>query len=352
MSPHISQTDNNDRSWLKIIGNYNRPAISRSTWQLINTFLPYVILWFLMYFSLSISYWLVLLLAFPAAGFLIRLFIIFHDCGHGSFYPSKKANDTLGYLIGVLSFTPYYRWHHAHQIHHKTSGNLDKRGAGDVWTLTVDEYLKLSKSRRRIYQIYRHPLVMFGLGAGLMFFLANRFTRKHFTSKEKISVYMTNLGLMVFGTGMSLLIGVKAFLLIQLPVMYIAATAGVYLFYIQHQFPDVIWAHEKDWNYKTMALEGSSFLKLPKILQFFSGNIGFHHIHHLSSKIPNYKLEKCHKENSLFRNIKPLTFWASFRCLKLRLWNEENQRLISFRQLKLSRIRKDPGVLISNRFIN
>jgi len=340
MSLLNSTPDNSDRSWLKIIGNYNRPAISRSTWQLINTFVPYVILWFLMYFSYSVSYWLVLLLTIPAAGFLIRLFIIFHDCGHGSFFPSKKTNDTIGILIGVLTFTPYYRWHHAHQIHHKTAGNLDKRGAGDVWTLTVAEYKQASKSRRRFYRIYRHPLVMFGLGAGLMFILGNRFTRKHFEPKEKMSVYITNIGLLVFGSGMSLLIGVKAFLLIQLPVMYIAATAGVYLFYIQHQFPDVRWAHEEDWDYKRMALEGSSFLKLPRILQFFSGNIGFHHIHHLSSKIPNYKLEKCHKENSLFSDIKPLTFWKSFSCLKLRLWNEEKQQLISFRQYRLSVIGK------------
>jgi acyl-lipid omega-6 desaturase (Delta-12 desaturase) len=341
MPLQINRSDNTDRSWMKIIGNYNRPAISRSTWQLLNTFIPYIILWGLMYFSLSVSYWLALLLTIPAAGFLIRLFIIFHDCGHGSFYPSKKANDILGYLIGVLSFTPYNRWHHAHQIHHKTAGNLDKRGAGDVWTLTVAEYEQSSKGRQRMYRIYRNPLVMFGLGAGLMFLLANRFTRKHFEPKEKISVYMTNLGLLVFGTGMSLLIGVKAFLIIQIPVMYMAATAGVYLFYIQHQFPDVIWARQEDWDYKRMALEGSSFLKLPRILQFFSGNIGFHHIHHLSSKIPNYKLEKCHKENPMFCDIKPVTFYESFRCLKLRLWNEENQKLISFRQLKLSTIRKD-----------
>jgi acyl-lipid omega-6 desaturase (Delta-12 desaturase) len=336
MSPLNILPDTNDRSWLRIIGNYNRPAISRSSWQLINTFVPYVILWFLMYFSYSVSYWLVLLLTIPSAGFLIRLFIIFHDCGHGSFFLSKKANDTLGFLIGVLTFTPYYRWHHAHHIHHKTAGNLDKRGAGDVWTLTVDEYRQASKNRRRFYRIYRHPLVMFGLGAGLMFIIGNRFTRKLFEPKEKMSVYLTNTVLFAFSIGMSLLIGLKAFLLIQLPVMYVAATAGVYLFYIQHQFPDVIWAHDKDWDYKTMALEGSSFLKLPGILQFFSGNIGFHHIHHLSSKIPNYKLEKCHKENSLFRDIKPITFFESFRCLRLRLWNEEKQQLISFRQYKLS----------------
>jgi omega-6 fatty acid desaturase (delta-12 desaturase) len=294
-----------------------------------------------MFLCFSVSYWLVLALTIPAAGFLIRLFIIFHDCGHGSFYPSKKANDVLGYLIGVLAFTPYHRWHHAHYIHHKTAGNLDKRGAGDVWTLTVTEYKQLSKGRRRMYRIYRHPLVMFGLGAGLMFIFANRFTRKNFDSKEKMSVYLTNLGLLVFGIGISLLIGIKAFLLIQLPVMYFAATAGVYLFYIQHQFPGVRWTHEEDWDYKLIALEGSSFLKLPKILQFFSGNIGFHHIHHLSSKIPNYKLEKCHKENVMFKDIKPLTFLGSLRCLKLRLWNEEKQQLISFRQFRLLYVGKD-----------
>jgi acyl-lipid omega-6 desaturase (Delta-12 desaturase) len=323
-----------DRSWLKVIANYKYPEISHSTWQLINTFIPYVILWVAMCLSFSVSYWLVLLLTIPAAGFLIRLFIIFHDCGHGSFLPSKRANDLIGVFLGILTFTPYFRWHHAHMIHHRTSGNLDKRGTGDVWTLTVEEYRESSKNRRRAYRIYRHPLVMFGIGAALMFFISNRFTRKHFEQKERMSVYVTNLGLLVFATGMSLLIGFKAFLMIQLPVMYFAATAGVYLFYIQHQFPDVKWVRDKEWDYKTVALEGSSFLKLPKILQFFSGNIGFHHIHHLSSKIPNYKLEKCHRENELFRDIKPVSFIESFRCLKLRLWNEEKQRLVSFRDVR------------------
>lgn len=334
MTTTNSLTGNADRSWLKVIANYKYPEISHSVWQLINTFIPYVALWVAMYFSLSVSYWLVLLLTIPAAGFLIRLFIIFHDCGHGSFLQSKRANDTIGILIGILTFTPYYRWHHAHMIHHRTAGNLDKRGTGDVWTLTVEEYLKLSASKKRAYRIYRHPLVMFGIGAGLMFFLSNRFTRKHFEQKERMSVYITNLGLVLFAAGMSFLIGFKAFLLIQLPVMYIAATAGVFLFYVQHQFPDVRWVREEEWDYKTIALSGSSFLKLPKILQFFSGNIGFHHIHHLSSKIPNYKLEKCHKENDLFRDIKPVTFAESFSCLKLRLWNEEKQRLVSFREMR------------------
>ncbi|HEX7411094.1 MAG TPA: fatty acid desaturase [Bacteroidales bacterium] len=331
-----SLTDNADRSWLKVISNYKYPEISRSMWQLINTFIPYVILWVAMYYCLSISYWLVLLLTIPASGFLIRLFIIFHDCGHGSFLPSKRANDIIGILIGILAFTPYFRWHHAHMIHHRTAGNLDKRGSGDVWTLTVEEYRKLSKSRQRAYRIYRHPLVMFGIGAALMFFFSNRFTRKHFELKERVSVYLTNLALLLFATVISFLIGLKAFLLIQMPVMYFAATAGVYLFYVQHQFPDVQWVRDKEWDYKTIALEGSSFLKLPKILQFFSGNIGFHHIHHLSSKIPNYKLEKCHRENELFKDIKPLTFAESFRCLKLRLWYEEKQRLVSFKELRLA----------------
>jgi len=331
-----SLANNGDRTWLKVISNYKYPEISRSIWQLINTFIPYVLLWVAMYYSLSVSYWLTLLLTIPAAGFLIRLFIIFHDCGHGSFFKSKRANDTIGILIGVLAFTPYYHWHHAHMIHHRTAGNLDKRGTGDVWTLTVEEYEKLSRRRKRAYRIYRHPLVMFGVGAALMFFFSNRFTRKHFEQKERMSVYLTNLGLVIFTIGMSYLIGFKAFLMIQLPIMYFAATTGVYLFYVQHQFPEVQWVRDDAWDYKRIALEGSSFLKLPRVLQFFSGNIGFHHIHHLSSKIPNYKLEKCHKENELFRDIKPVTFAQSFRCLKLRLWNEEKQRLVSFKEVRLA----------------
>lgn len=321
-----------DKSWLKLIANYKNPSVRSSIWQLINTLIPYASLWILMGWVISFSWWFVLPLAIVAAGFTVRLFIIFHDCGHGSFFNSKRANDSVGVLMGILTFTPYYRWHHAHLIHHRTAGNLDKRGVGDVWTLTVEEYKNLSNRRRLIYRIYRNPFIMFGIGASLMFLVMNRFTRKGFGRKEKISVYVTNLGIAALAAGISLLIGFKVYLLIQIPVIYFAATAGVYLFYIQHQFPDVQWYRDEQWDYSTVAINGASYLKLPKILQWFTGNIGFHHIHHLSSKIPNYKLEKCHKENEQFHAVTPVTFLNSFYSLRLRLWDEERRQLVSYRQ--------------------
>ena len=326
-----TKTDS-DKSWLKLVIRYVNPSVRSSVWQLVNTLVPYIILWILMAYAIRVSWWLVLPLAILASGFTVRLFIIFHDCGHGSFFKSKRANDTLGIILGILTFTPYHRWHHAHAIHHRTTGNLDKRGVGDVWTLTVDEYKKLSRKRQFMYRVYRNPFIMFGLGAGLVFLVMNRFTRRGFTRKERISVYVANIGLALLATGISLIIGFKSFLLIQIPVMYFAATAGVFLFYVQHQFPDVHWYRDKDWDYSTVAINGSSYLKLPKVLQWFSGNIGFHHIHHLSSKIPNYKLEQCHRENEAFQQVIPVTFISSMKSLSLRLWDENRQQLVSYRQ--------------------
>jgi acyl-lipid omega-6 desaturase (Delta-12 desaturase) len=323
-----------ENPWVKIIAKYRNPSLTLSWWQLANTFIPYVLLWGLMVWSLSISYWLTWVFIIPAAGFTIRLFIIFHDCGHGSYFKSQRMSDIIGYFLGVLTFTPYDRWHHAHSIHHRTAGNLDKRGTGDVWTLTVKEYLELPKKQQLYYRIYRNPFIMFGIGAALVFFLGNRFTRKNFTSKERNSVYLTNLGIIILASILCYTIGWKAYLMIQFPVMYVAAVAGVYMFYVQHQFDEVHWSDEKNWDFKEVALQGSSFFKLPKVLQWFTGNIGFHHIHHLSFKIPNYYLEACHKESPVFQSTKPITLFRSFRTLRLRLWNEETRRLVGFRNLK------------------
>ncbi|HPG33588.1 MAG: fatty acid desaturase [Lentimicrobium sp.] len=323
---------NVDKSWLKLISAYKTPSVRSSIWQLLNTLIPYIGLWILMVYLITISWWLVLPVSILAAGFTVRLFIIFHDCGHGAFFKSKSANDFVGIILGILTFTPYFRWHHAHLIHHRTAGNLDKRGVGDVWTLTVDEYKSLSRNKRWMYRVYRNPLIMFGLGAGLVFLVMNRFTRKGFNRKERLSVYITNLGIAGLATGISLLIGLNSYLLIQIPVMYFAATAGVFLFYVQHQFPDVHWYRDNEWNYSTVAINGASYLKFPALLQWFSGNIGFHHIHHLSSKIPNYKLEKCHKENEAFQKVVPVTFLTSMKSLRLRLWDEERKQLVTYRQ--------------------
>lgn len=312
---------------------YNQPDLRKSIWQISNTLLPYLALWYLMIRSLEYSYWITLFLALIASGFLIRLFIIFHDCGHGSFFKSTKANTIVGMTCGILSFTPYYKWHKQHQGHHQTTVNLDKRGVGDVWTMTVEEYLKSSKWKRFVYKCFRNPLVLFTVGPLYVIFIQNRVSKKNITAKEKWNIYFTNAVMLVIAAGMSLLIGLKAYLLIQLPVLIISHSIGIWLFYIQHQFEDVSWNRSSSWDYKTAAIEGSSFLKLPAILQWFTGNIGFHHLHHLSPRIPNYNLEKCQNENDMFQEVKPITLFDTFKALRLSLWDEANRQLIRIRKI-------------------
>ena len=306
----------------------------KSSWQLINSFLPYMMLVTAMYFSLTISYWLTLILAIPAAGFMVRIFIIFHDCGHGSFFASRRINTLIGFVAGLITFAPYYHWNHKHAVHHATSGDLDRRGMGDVWTLTVREYQELSKKDRFVYQFFRNPLVMLLLGPPYMFLISNRFVTGKATARDRYYVYATNLALagMIIIAGLT--IGVKAYLLIQLPIIMIGGGAGIWLFYVQHQFEDVYWARQEHWDYQQAAVQGSSFYKLPKVLQWFSGNIGFHHVHHFSARIPNYNLELCHNELPAFRNVKPLTLSASLKCIKYRLWDEENNRLVGYKDLR------------------
>lgn len=332
--PYNQGGDSKNNSWIQIIQKYNNPDLRQSIWQIINSLGPYLLLWYLMYLSLDISYWITLGVALLAAGFLVRVFIIFHDCGHGSFFNSRRTSIIIGTILGSLTFTPYNRWHLDHSIHHTTVGNLDKRGIGDVWTLTVEEYKKLTTGKKLAYRLYRSPIILFGIAPFILFVILFRFTKPSMKKPERWSVYITNLILLALTSGLCLLIGIKPFLMIQLPVILIASSAGVWLFYVQHQFDDVVWTRQDDWDYKTMALEGSSYLKLPRILQWFSGNIGFHHIHHLSPKIPNYNLEKCHRENKIFEQIKPLTFLSGLQTGRLRLWNEQQKRLISFKEFK------------------
>lgn len=286
--------------------------------------------------SLQYSYWITLLLSVVAAGFLIRLFIIFHDCGHGSFFRSRKANDIVGRITGILTFTPYFKWHQQHRIHHATAGNLDKRGVGDVWTLTVDEYLSASRGKRFFYRAFRNPFFMFTVGPLYVILITNRLTKKQMTKKEKRNIYFTNIMLLLMAASISLLIGIKAYLLIQIPLILVAHALGIWLFYIQHQFDEVSWERDDKWDYKTAAIKGSSFLKLPAILQWFTGNIGFHHVHHLSSKIPNYNLPRCHYENDLFKDVTPIIFTATFKALNLSLWDEKAQRLTTFRKVAMT----------------
>ena len=336
MEQNSTNQKDTDLSWQKMVLKYTSPD-SRSIWQIVNSLVPYLILWFLMYKSLAYPYWITLLLAVPASGFLIRLFIIFHDCGHGSFFKSKKAGTIVGMITGILSFTPYRPWHRQHAIHHATSGNLDKRGMGDVLTMTVDEYLKSSKWDKFMYRAFRNPFGMFLIGPIFVIFIQHRITKKRMSAEEKSNVYFTNIVLLLMAVGLSLIMGLKAYLLIQLPILLISHSMGIWLFYIQHQYDDVEWERGDVWDYKTAALRGCSFLKLPAIFQWFTGNIGYHHVHHLSSRIPNYKLEACHNENEIFKDIKPITFSSTFKALNLSLWDENKQKLISFREMKISR---------------
>lgn len=332
-----SQCETSNTSWIKLVKKYNRPKPAKSWWQLsVNLFL-YSFAWFLMYESLSISWWITFGLSIPTAGLLVRLFIIFHDCGHGSFFRSEKLNDAVGLMIGILTFTPYYSWTRNHGIHHETAGNLDKRGIGDVWTMTVDEYRTSTTWKKIQYRFYRQPVTMFGIGAFYVFVIGNRFTKRNMDSKGRLGVYLTNAGLIAFSWGMSLLIGWQAFFLIQLPVILIAGVLGFWLYYVQHQFDPSYWAHNEDWSYVRMALEGSSYYKLPWLFRYFSGNIGFHHIHHLSPLIPNYNLRRCHFENPYFQTVKPLTLTASVATLRYRLWDETQQRMVSFRATRKPR---------------
>lgn len=325
-----------DSTWQKIILKYARPDLRKSIWQIVNSVLPYIIVWLLMVKSLEYSYWITLLLSTLAGGFLIRIFIIFHDCGHGSFFRSAKANIIVGKIMGILTFTPYYPWHNQHGAHHATAANLDKRGMGDVWTMTVEEYLNASRSRKLVYRIFRNPFILFTVGPLYVIMIRNRFTVKRMNMQEKKSIWVTNIALIVFTAAISLVTGLKGFLLIQLPILLFSHIVGVWLFYIQHQFDDVSWERQEEWDYKTAAITGCSFLKLPVVMQWFTGNIGYHHVHHLSSRIPNYNLQACHYENDIFKDVRPLFVFSTFRALYLSLWDEPRRQLTSFRRLKMA----------------
>ena len=326
-----------------MVAGYQKPAIWRSLWQVVNSLVPYAALWYLAYLSLAVSWWITVPLAVLAGGFLVRVFIIHHDCGHGSFFKSRMANDVLGFITGVLTFTPYYQWRGEHALHHSTAGDLDRRGTGDVWTLTVQEYLESSRWNRFLYRLARNPVVLFVIAPLFLFIVKHRFTSPKATRRERHSVYWTNLAVLALATGLSLIFGLKAYLVIQLTAMLVAGSAGVWLFYVQHQFEGVYWERRGAWDYTAAALQGSSFYKLPKVLQWFSGNIGFHHIHHLSSRIPNYNLEKCHDANPLFQSVKAVTLFPSLKSFTFRLWDEPRKKLVGYGHLRLLRRQQREG---------
>jgi omega-6 fatty acid desaturase (delta-12 desaturase) len=321
-------------AWRSMVAKYQQPSTKRAIWQLINTFVPYVLLWYLMDHVSDVSLWLTIPLAVLAGAFLVRVFIIFHDCGHGSYFKSRRANDIVGFIAGVLTFTPYYHWRWEHAIHHGTAGRLDKRGTGDVWTMTVQEYLESSRWRRFAYRLARNPLVLFVIAPLYLFVVGQRFASSNADGRERQSVWLMNLSILGVAALLSWVFGVAAYLLIQLTVMMVAGAAGVWLFYVQHQFEDVYWERGDNWDYTAAALRGSSFYKLPRILQWFSGNIGFHHIHHLSPRIPNYNLQKCHESDPLFQQVKPITLGSSRKSLAFRLWDEQAKKLVGYARMR------------------
>ncbi|MCB1096851.1 MAG: fatty acid desaturase [Verrucomicrobiae bacterium] len=320
--------------WKSLVAKYEKPSFWRASWQIVNSVGSYLVMWALMYLSLSVSWWLTVPLAILAGGLLIRVFIIFHDCGHGSFFESRRANHFWGFVSGLLTFTPFHHWRWEHSVHHATVGDLDRRGMGDIWTLTVQEYLEASRWKKFAYRLARNPVILFVIAPLVLFLIVQRIPTSSAKPREKRSVWIMNLAVLAMVSGLIALFGFGPWLIIQLTTMAVAGSGGVWLFYVQHQFEDAYWEHSDEWDYTAAALQGSSFYKLPKILQWFSGNIGFHHIHHLSSRIPNYNLERCHRSDPLFQEVEPLGFLVSLKSITYRLWDEQNKKLISFRTLK------------------
>jgi len=323
----------------EITRDFARANFAKACGQLLNTFIPYGVLWALMVGAVQqgYSYWITLALAVVAAGILVRIFIVFHDCCHGSFFRSRRANTILGYVSGILIFTPFEDWRYTHAVHHATAGDLDRRGTGDIWTMTTEEYLTAPRRKRLAYRIYRNPFIFFIPGPILLFLLFQRFSTKGAKKRERISVVYTNLAILLVGVGASFTIGLRTYLLIQFPVIAIAGSLGLWLFYLQHQFENVYWARHGFWDPVRVALEGSSYLKLPKILQWFTGNIGLHHIHHARPTIANYNLQRCYDSVPLFQAVAPMTIRASVKSARLSLYHEKQKKLISFRALRLSR---------------
>jgi acyl-lipid omega-6 desaturase (Delta-12 desaturase) len=325
--------------WKQAIAPYQEPSTWRATFQIVNTLGPLAVLWYLISLALSVSLWLALPLAVLVGALLVRVFILFHDCGHGSFFRSRLANDVTGFLTGLLTFTPYYRWRWEHARHHATSGQLDHRGVGDVWTMTVQEYLEASRWKRFAYRLSRNPLVLFVVAPLYLFLVLERIPSRRAGPRERRSVWWMNLAIVAMAVAMSAWLGTINYLVLQLVAIGVAGAAGVWLFYVQHQFEDAYWERGEDWDYTTAALRGSSFYELPPVLRWLFGNIGYHHVHHLGPRVPNYYLERCHRAVPLFQSVVPLTLLGSLKSLRLHLWDEGDRRLVGFRHAR--RVRRE-----------
>jgi len=322
--------------WREALSAYARPRRLRSILDLVTSVLAYLAMSVAAYFALEISPGLALALAPVTAIFLLRTYIIFHDCSHGSFLASRRANAWLGTLCGLLVLSPFVRWRHDHAVHHATSGDLDKRGVGDIPTLTVSEYQQRSRRGRLGYRMIRNPLVMFGLGPVFAMIIGPRIVARQASPRMRNSVIRTDLALAAIAAALFWAIGIGDFLLLWAPAALLAGAVGIWLFYVQHQFEDAYWQRSERWSYADAALRGSSFLKLPRPLQFVTGNIGYHHIHHLSVRIPNYNLQRAHEENTIFQSVPTLSLWDAVRAVRLKLWDEQRGRLVTFAQARAS----------------
>ena len=323
--------------WRESLAPYARPDLRRSVFDVATSVVAYLALTAVMYAALDVSLLLVLVLAVPAAGFLVRTFIVFHDCAHGSFLPWRRANHWLGIACGLLVYSPFHIWRHEHAVHHASAGDLDRRGRGDVETLTVAEWAALSRPKRLAYRTFRNPLVMLGLGPIWALMIAPRLVPGWARARFGRTIIATNIALTVLLVGLCALVGWRAVLVVQLPTAMLAGAVGIWMFYVQHQFEDVYWERKEDWSYAEAALRGSSYLKLPSVLQFFTGNIGLHHVHHLSARIPNYNLQRAHDENPVFHNVPRLNAWDGVRALKLKLYDEDRGRMVGFREARTTR---------------
>lgn len=328
-SPHEHQV-----KLLAAIAPYQQSELRRSLWQLVNTVLPFLALWVGAYLSFSVSVWITLALTIPAAGFLVRIFIIFHDCVHHSFFKSRRANEWVGIVTGLFSFFPFQQWKYEHNVHHAANGNLNRRGTGDIWTLTADEYRARSPLQRMIYRMYRHPVVMFGLGPILVVLFRYRVNRAGAGRRERLNTHLTTAILVAVMTLLCWTLGWRQVLLVEGPILYMAGMAGIWLFYVQHQFEHSYFERSEKWDYIDAALSGSSFYRLPKVLQWITGNIGFHHIHHLGPRVPNYRLQRLHDSLPELQQVAGVGLLASFRSLRSRLWDEETGTFVGFRSVR------------------
>jgi len=335
-APNVHATPDS-RALARILARYREPNCARGVLEIAITAVPFVLIWILMWATLDTGYWICLLLAVPAAGFLVRLFMIQHDCGHGSFFPHRLANDWVGRVIGVLTLTPYDFWRRTHALHHASSGNLDRRGIGDIDTLTVREFLALPRWRQLHYRLYRHPIVMFGVGPAYLFILRHRLPMGMMRSgwQPWLSTMATNVAIAILVATMIWLVGVGPFLLVHLPITVLAASIGVWLFYVQHQFEDTFWADDEGWNFHEAALHGSSHYDLPGVLRWFTANIGVHHVHHLCSQIPYYRLPRVLGDHPQLAAVGRLTLFQSLRCVRRVLWDERRRQLTSFREHRM-----------------